>query len=192
MSGYSFGSNKCCDLRGKGSQGAVGPTGRQGARGPIGYTGPTGYTGEAFAIDGIGFGNMMVSTGGNYYISETLYTDPNLGISGPTGITGPIIWVTGNILPTGGNYSIGATGNPFYSVYVSNHSLWVVNDVTGDHAEIGMNDTGLIQAPAGLATPFAAIYDYGLVGPSGPSGPTEVLVGESNRLVVWMIIHLIW
>lgn len=38
MLGYSLGSNKCCDLKGKGTKGATGPTGPRGSIGPIGAT----------------------------------------------------------------------------------------------------------------------------------------------------------
>jgi len=140
--------------------------------GPTGPTGPTGATGADFAIGGTGYGNMIVrNTGGTYYISDTLYTDPNLS-GGPTGITGPIIYVSGSILPApGGTFSLGSTGSPFKSIYVKPNSLWVVDDVLGNSAKIGMNDTGLIQAPGGFATPSTAFYDIGQIGPSGLSGP---------------------
>jgi hypothetical protein len=141
--------------------------------GPTGPTGPTGATGADFAIGGTGYGNMIVrNTGGTYYISDTLYTDPNLS-GGPTGVTGPIIYVSGNIIPTpGGTFSLGSTGSPFNEIFVKPNSLWVVNDVSGDSAKIGMDDTGFIQAPSGFATPFTAFYDIGQIGPSGLSGPT--------------------
>jgi hypothetical protein len=101
-----IGSQRCCDLRGQGPSGQVGPTGAS-MIGPRGYTGSTGYTGPA--------GNAPGNTGptgptGN--TGPTGLTGPTgpTGNTGPTGLTGPT-GPTGNTGPTGLTGPTGPTGN---------------------------------------------------------------------------------
>ena len=129
MSYYSLGSNRCCEVKGRGSVGPTGPTGQRGSIGPIGYTGftgpvgpvgpgvgstgPTGYTGPA--------GSGSGSTGPTGYTGPestvtgpTGYTGPQSTVTGPTGYTGPQSTVTGPTGYTGRTGDTGPTGDTGY------------------------------------------------------------------------------
>jgi hypothetical protein len=183
-----------------GETGATGPQGDTGATGPTGDTGATGATGADFNISGTGYGNMIVgNTGGTYYISDTLYTVANTGPGGPTGITGPIIYVSGSIIPTNGvNLSLGSTGTPFYELHCTNQSIFVHNSLTNATAKVGMNDSNIIQTPGGFATPSTSFYDIGQIGPSGPSGPTGAAgwrvesIGSVNDNSLDLVAQTFW
>ena len=140
MSGYSLGSNKCCDLKGKGTKGATGPTGPRGSIGPIGYTGPgvgstgpTGYTGPA--------GSGSGSTGP---------TGPQSTVTGPTGYTGPTgpsQWVSSAFTgPTGAGYTgIGYTGDVM--IY---GALYVEGGIDPTYLALAPQ----ISGPAGFVNPL--------------------------------------
>ena len=135
---YNLGSNKCCDLRGKGSKGATGPTGACGATGPTGAcgaTGPTGACGATGATGPTGCLGATGATGPTGYSGATGAT----GATGPTGYSGSptfVVTTTGTNVVSGGNYLANACGLvnfylPNGNTVTAGSSVFMVQGSTG-------------------------------------------------------------
>ena len=107
MNTYSnyLAAKRCCDLRGLGPQGPMGPTGEQGPIGSYGYTGPTGPEGTSSNTGAQGPTGIQGFTGPQ---GPTGFTG-NIGPQGPTGITGPT-GIRGSTGFTGAQGPTGFTG----------------------------------------------------------------------------------
>ncbi len=139
MSSYNLGSKKCCDVRGKGTNGVTGPAGRQG---PVGQFGPTGLQGPIGQIGPTG------PAGSGTGSSATGPTGPESTVTGPTGYTGPESTVTG---PTGPTGYTGQTGP----------SQWVSSAFTGP---TGAGYTGI--GYTGDVMVYGALYVQGGIDPT--------------------------
>lgn len=170
----------------------IGPTGATGCTGPTGTTGPTGasLTGPT-GMSGESFSYITVDSNCNLVVitdQQTIVAGPisccsdRLGVTGPTGVTGPIGYgVEDAIIDTGGNLIIITSDNR--QILAGNYQNLCCAGPIGPQGPPGYAaNTG----PTGLpGVPGYAIHT-GLQGPPGDHAPSidSVVVDSDGNVVV--------
>ena len=214
MNTYSnyLAAKRCCDLRGLGPQGPMGPTGEQGPIGSYGYTGPTGPEGTSSntgSTGPTGLQGIQGSTGptglqgiqGSTGPTGPEGTSSNTGSTGPTGLqgiqgsTGPtgLQGIQGSTGPTGIGINIGNTGYGNVVLYDSNTStfyksatIYTSTGPTGDIVNVDGNIYPVVDNFYSLGTPTQRWKDLN-IGPGtifiiGTTGQTGT-IGLNNGIV---------
>jgi hypothetical protein len=119
-----------------------------------------GATGQAWKDVVVGPGSVYI---GDVVLSAT-------GPTGPAGLTGPNLHITGNLLPTQSNtYSLGGTGATWKEIYIGPGSINIAGPPgAANPATIGSDLQGIVYTEGGFATPFINI---------GPAIETTQAVG---------------
>jgi hypothetical protein len=143
-----------------------------GITGPTGPVGPTGPGGGATGPTGA----VQLSNGnGSLVGSNSFYYDDNINnIANITGVTGPILWVRGNILPTEDDvFNLGATGYQFKSVHIGGKTIYINgNPIKGTEGTITFG--GPVSFEKDVSFLGGVTGAGGKTGPAGPTGPQGI------------------